>query len=208
MRNLLKRIICSGLIGVTSGFAVGIGTVGAYASFTSNNCDNSPTSVGIGTYYRSDARDYALTGNGDGYEWGGGCWDGDGNDDTPNAPDSNGEGADCSGFVFKTWKLPNNQTGALFKKWAKLDNIHGPYQAWEIRDQVGPAIIDLNKTYATTVYMDAFASATHTGMIYDEQSDGFDRIIEAKGDAYGTGIWRRSYRDDPDYDAASRNWNP
>ena len=204
---MLKRLFCGAVVGCLSGFIFGINAMAAYASFTGDHCDNSPTSVAQDVYYRSDAKDYAVTGIGDGYEWGGGCWDSDGSDDTPNQPDSNGEGADCSGFVFKTWKLPNNQTGSAFKRWTKLDNIHGPYQAWEIRDDVGP-LLDNAKTYVATLTMDAFASGTHTGMIYEEQSDGFDRIIEAKGDAYGMGIWRRSYRDDPDYDATYRDWAP
>jgi hypothetical protein len=31
------------------------------------------------------------------------CLNNNDRDDTPNAPDSNGEGPDCSGLVFKSW---------------------------------------------------------------------------------------------------------
>ena len=46
---------------------------------------------------------------GEGYEWGGGCWNDNNRDDTPGQPDSNGEGPDCSGFVFKTWELRSRE---------------------------------------------------------------------------------------------------
>ena len=49
----------------------------------------------------------------EGYEFGGGCYRLNGFDDTPDTPtDGGGEGADCSGFTFKTWALPlSDRTG-------------------------------------------------------------------------------------------------
>ena len=32
------------------------------------------------------------------------------------------------------------------------------------------------------------------GLIYAENPDGSDQVIEAKGEAYGTNIWTRTYR--------------
>jgi len=52
--------------------------------------------------------------------------------------------------------------------------------------------------------MDAFASGGHIGMIYAPNADGTDQIIEAKGEAYGTNIWTRSYRGNADYSGVRR----
>ena len=52
--------------------------------------------------------------------------------------------------------------------------------------------------------MDAFASKSHIGMIYATNSDGTDQIIEAKGEAYGTNIWTRTYRGDANYSGVRR----
>jgi hypothetical protein len=56
--------------------------------------------------------------------------------------------------------------------------------------------------------MDAFASTKHIGMIYAPNADGTDQIIEAKGEAYGTNIWTRSYRGSSSYSGVRRlGWN-
>jgi hypothetical protein len=52
--------------------------------------------------------------------------------------------------------------------------------------------------------MDALASSSHIGMIYARNPDGTDRIIEAKGEAYGTNIWTRTYRGDSSYSGVRR----
>jgi hypothetical protein len=52
--------------------------------------------------------------------------------------------------------------------------------------------------------MDAFASTGHIGMIYAKNADGTDQIIEAKGEAYGTNIWTRTYRGDSSYSGVRR----
>src|SRR5205814_1191132 len=73
----------------------------AHASWVSDHC--SSDNAWDSHYRRKDAKAYADVAIGEGYEWGGGCWNDDNKDDTPNAPDSNGEGPDCSGLVFKSW---------------------------------------------------------------------------------------------------------
>jgi hypothetical protein len=52
--------------------------------------------------------------------------------------------------------------------------------------------------------MDALASDSHIGMIYAKNADGTDQIIEAKGEAYGTNIWTRTYRGDSSYSGVRR----
>jgi hypothetical protein len=57
---------------------------------------------------------------------------------------------------------------------------------------------------AGLIRMDALASASHIGLIYAPNADGTDQIIEAKGEAYGTGIWTRTYRGDSSYGGVRR----
>ena len=52
--------------------------------------------------------------------------------------------------------------------------------------------------------MDALSSENHIGMIYAKNADGTDQIIEAKGEAYGTNIWTRTYRGDSSYAGVRR----
>ncbi len=44
----------------------------------------------------------------------------------------------------------------------------------------------------------------HIGLIYANNADGTDQIIEAKGEAYGTNIWTRTYRGDSSYSGVRR----
>lgn len=176
----------------------------AQAAWVDRHCNNTGplTYNGIS---RSGARSYAVTANGDGYEWGGGCWNSNGVDDTPGAPDSGGEGPDCSGFTFKSWHLPLNMNAGsgVVRFWNWKTDVHGPYRAADFKAGVGVPR-QKSKTYANTLNMDAFASSSHIGMIYAEDAGGYDRIIEAKGDSAGTGIWRRSYRSSTAYGAVGR----
>lgn len=88
-------------------------------------------------------------------------------------------------------------------------SIHGIdfgvlYAAAMFKNLSGAPILDKGK--ANTIYMDAFASSTHIGMIYTANtSQGQDRIIEAKGEAYGTGKWIRNYRGNSTYEGAERS---
>jgi len=52
--------------------------------------------------------------------------------------------------------------------------------------------------------MDALPSDGHIGIIYAKNADGTDQIIEAKGEAYGTNIWTRTYRGDSSYSGVRR----
>ena len=54
------------------------------------------------------------------------------------------------------------------------------------------------------IAMDALASSHHIGLIYATNADGTDQIIEAKGEAYGTNIWTRTYRGDSSYGGVRR----
>lgn len=201
------RPLAYALAGLMCGSVAFVST-SAYASFTSNNCDNSPAATQVSWWKRSQAQSYALVGRHEGYEWGGGCWNNNDNDDTPNAPDANGEGGDCSGFTFKSWAMSKDMSIIDKRHWEILDNIHGPYTAADYEAGIG-ATHDIGKSYSSTQYMDAFASSTHIGMIYAEQADGSDRIIEAKGDADGTGLWDRTYRSSSGYDGVERDsWDP
>ena len=61
-------------------------------------------------------------------------------------------------------------------------------------------------TYGKTglIRMDALASSTHIGLIYTANADGTDQIVEAKGEAYGTGVWTRAYRGESSYGGVRR----
>ena len=51
---------------------------------------------------RGESRNYAYSAAAEGYQWGGGCWNTNGYDDSPGDPPENpytlGEGPDCSGL--------------------------------------------------------------------------------------------------------------
>ena len=84
-----------------------------------------------------------------------------------------------------------------------MRNTHGPYNADGFRTGAGEPNVTVSKASATT--MDAFASSSHVGMIYQANTAyNTDRIVEAKCEACGTGIWSRTYRGDPAYGGARR----
>lgn len=200
MRTVCRLVVLPAIFGLLTTLGVQV----AYAAWNSR-CDPASATV-VDRWSRVEARSYALTAVGDGYEWGGGCWNSNGHDDTPGVPDSGGEGADCSGFTFKSWSMALNW-GNTKTRWSPMENVHGPYTAAAFKAGNGAAVA-IGKSYSTTAYMDAFASSTHIGMIYSESSDGYDRIIEAKGDAAGTGIFTRSYRVSGSYGGVRRyGWN-
>jgi hypothetical protein len=180
------------------------------ASFVSNNCR--PNHASDGYHRRKDAQAYAIVAKWEGYEWGGGCWNDNNRDDTPGQPDSNGEGPDCSGLVFKSWEL-RNPGDNRFTYYDKLENIHGPYSSYDYRSPAAsdPFVKLPDKNRSTTMYMDAFAKNGHVGLLSSRPSpsSNADYIIEAKGDSAGTGEWLESYRYDSAYAAVKRkNWTP
>jgi hypothetical protein len=177
-----------------------------WASWVSANCFND--NAWVGPITRDAARAYAEVAAEEGYEWGGGCWNDNDRDDTPNAPDSGGEGPDCSGLVFKSWHLRLPWGASGFQRWNKLQNIHGNYGS----DTFHAPTSDLpfsklaNKSRSTTIFMDAFAKNGHVGLLDTSAypSSGGDYIMEAKGDTPGTGVFVETYRFDSAYVAVRR----
>lgn len=188
------------------GSLVGLLAPPSSASWVSDHCFVSNSSDDAIT--RSTARAYAEVAAEEGYEWGGGCWNDNNRDDTPNAPDSGGEGPDCSGLVFKSWELRASWAASGFRWWNKMQNIHGPYGS----DTLHAPTSDLpfyklgSKSRSTTAFMDAFAKNGHVGLLDTSAypSSGTDYIMEAKGDIWGTGIFVEDYRYDSAYVATRR----
>lgn len=190
-----------------------LGVVTARAAWVDGNCAGG--GYDMLNWKRSQASAYFQPMNHEGYEWGGGCFKLDDRDDTPNAPDSGGEGTDCSGLVFRTWALRNDRTPG-YRHWDYDKNIHGPYTT---RAYFAPTPSDpfrtLGKRYAATQPMDAFVyrnasnTAGHIGLIFLEGSGGFDYIAESAGDAEGTWIQLRDYRSQSSYRGVARkDWTP
>ena len=182
----------------------------AAASWVSQHC--SVDHMSDSAVRRIDAKAYAAVAAGEGYEYAGGCWNDNDRDDTPGQPDSSGEGPDCSGLAFKSWELRNSWGASGATWWNKLENVHGPYASFAFHDP-GPGLPSflVSKSRASTIYMDAFARAGRIGLLWTNAgpSAGTDYIIEAKGDAWGTGIFEENYRSDADYHAVRREgWSP
>ena len=106
---------------VTFGLALCVGWGGSAAAyhtrFVADNCNYAaPTPTSLIT--RDGSASVALRGRHEGYQWGGGCWDDDDRDDSPNDPHEDpatgGEGGDCSGFTFKVWREALNTSDAGF----------------------------------------------------------------------------------------------
>ncbi len=178
------------------------------ASWSDTHCDGS--SWEVRGWKRSQAKAYAQEAANEGYEWGGGCYRLNNVDDTPGSPNSGGEGADCSGFVFKTWSLRSDGS-RRFRFWEHEKFVHGGYST---ADFFSPArsqpFRTISKSHRSTQLMDAFVyrnrarNEGHIGLLYNEGSGGSDTIVEAKGDADGTGIWLRDYRSSSVYRAVTR----
>ena len=184
----------------------GASTASAYHTrFVALNCNsNAPQPTSYIT--RDGSITVALVARYEGYQWAGGCWNDDNSDDSPGDPTSDpstgGEGGDCSGFTFKVWREALDSGDAGFDQWNKLRFVHGPYTADAFRNGVGAPNATLSKSVA--IKMDAFASSGHIGMIYARNPDGSDQIVEAKGEAYGTNIWTRTYRGSSSYGGVRR----
>jgi hypothetical protein len=189
------------------GFAFAVaGTAGAYHTrFIADNCNYAaPTPTSYIT--RDGSTTVALRARYEGYQWGGGCWNDNDRDDSPGDPPQNGstggEGGDCSGFTFKVWRESESTTNSGFYQWGMLRHVHGPYKAEQFKSGTGAPNTTVSKSAA--IRMDALASQNHIGMIYARNADGSDQIIEAKGEAYGTNIWTRTYRGDSGYSGVRR----
>jgi hypothetical protein len=180
----------------------------ASATWVENHCGSNWQDL---TYWkRLDSRAYALVAVGEGYEMGGGCWNDNDRDDTPNDDDnfnSGAEGPDCSGLTFKAWKLRPGQ-GADGGRWYdKLMNIHGPYQAVEYHSpQGGWPFANISKNSLLT--MDALAKNGHIAMLYTvNTSKNTDIVIEAVGGSSSpaVGVFERDYRSQSVYKAVRRD---
>jgi hypothetical protein len=175
----------------------GLAAQPAQASWESDNCFGG--SKAMSSWKRSQAYSYAQPAVHEGYSLYGGCYKLNDRDDTPTLPaDGGGEGADCSGFVFKTWALKADGSPG-YRYWDHQKDIHGPYDTWRY---VAPDIDDpfkvIAKTYSSTQWMDAFVwrfpEYGHIGMIQAEGSGGFDYIIHARNNTVGTVIDWIDYR--------------
>lgn len=201
----------SGTVKYLSAFAIAlsltaVGTASAYHTrFVADNCNYAaptPTS----TITRDGSATVALRARYEGYQWGGGCWNDNDRDDSPNDPTGDGatggEGGDCSGFTFKVWREPLNTGDASFHQWGMLRFVHGPYTAASFKAGSGAPNVTASKS--TLIKMDALASDGHIGLIYAANPDGSDQIIEAKGESYGTNVWTRTYRGSSSYGGVRR----
>jgi hypothetical protein len=194
------------LAAVFAAAAVATGAASAYhTNFVGNYCNyNAPTPTSYFT--RDGSTAVALRARWEGYQWGGGCWNDNDVDDSPGDPtqdpNTRGEGGDCSGFTFKVWRESLNTADKGAYQWNMLRDVHGPYTSSSFQAGAGAP----NVTYYKNglIRMDALASATHVGMVYARNSDGSDQIIEAKGEAYGTNIWTRTYRGNSSYGGVRR----
>jgi hypothetical protein len=185
----------------------------AQAAWVDNNCPGN--AYDVTTWKRSQAKSYVGPATLEGYEWGGGCYKLNDIDDTPGAPDSGGEGRDCSGFTFTGWHMKITYGASGFRHYDLTRNVHGPYATVDFYSPCAtcPYARRANKDYATTVYMDAFvyniSGAGHIGFINSEGTGGFDWIIEAKGDVEGTRLAWTDYRAQSKYVAIYRKgWTP
>lgn len=203
-----KRAL-AGTAGVVAGLAVslGLGAPGAAAYHTNFQGSCTAGSYATSGVTRSQARIYAEIGAREGYQWGGGCWNDDNVDNSPGDPQQNpytrGEGGDCSGFTFKSWYERDGEGDGGFTYHYRMRNYHGPYSAGRFRNGDGAP----NVTYAKSglIMMDALASSSHVGMIYQANTAyNTDLIVEAKCEACGTGIWSRTYRGDSSYGGVRR----
>ena len=185
---------------------VGAGTAGAYHTrFVADNCTYAaPTPTPYIT--RDGSTTVALRARSEGYQWAGGCWNDNDRDDSPGDPLENpatgGEGGDCSGFTFKIWRESLTESDSGFYQWGMFRHVHGPYTAARFKRGDGAPNVTASKS--ALIRMDALASDSHIGMIYARNPDGSDQIIEAKGEAYGTNIWTRTYRGSSSYGGVRR----
>lgn len=194
---------------VTFGLALSVGWVGSAAAyhtrFVADNCNYAaPTPTSVIT--RDGSAAVALRARHEGYQWAGGCWNDNDRDDSPGDPNTDagtgGEGGDCSGFAFKVWRESVNTSDSSFQQWGMLRYVHGPYTAAAFKAGSGAPNVTVSKS--ALIKMDALASDGHIGLVYAVNPDGTDQIIEAKGEAYGTNIWTRTYRGSSSYSGVRR----
>jgi hypothetical protein len=174
-------------------------------TFQSAYC-NAATAQPAANLTRDGAQAYAYVATYEGYQWGGGCWNNDDVDSTYGDPVGvtwpQGEGGDCSGLTFKTWRESLDTANAGRYYWAPLRNVHGPYTAQSFKYGYGAPNGTISKASAGA--MDGFASDTHVAMIFFPAATGGDVMVEAKCEYCGTDLWYRTYRGDSSYGGIRR----
>lgn len=170
------------------------------------SCGPATPGIGISNFSRMDVYEYVLIAAGEGYQWGGGCWNNNNRDDQPGDPprtaSTHGEGGDCSGLVFKAWRELTNTSSTSNNYWAIGANVHGPYTASSFKSGSGAPNVTTARNQVG--FADAWASTTHIGIVQGTVSSGSDVIGEAKGEAEGTNEWLRTYRGSGTYAGAGR----
>ncbi len=99
-------------------------------SFQSANC-NTATPQPTASMTRGGQMNYAIVAAWDGYQWGGGCWNNDDHDAAPNDPPqqfTGGEGGDCSGFTFKTWRESQDKIPRLRHLPVERSRLRAPHR--------------------------------------------------------------------------------
>ena len=102
-----------GLLAVFVTAAVAAGAAQHHTRFVAVNCNTNPPQYT--NYFTRDASITVALCPREGYQWGGGCWNDNDNDDSPGDPGNRGtggEGGDCSGFTFKVWRRAGGQSRA------------------------------------------------------------------------------------------------
>jgi hypothetical protein len=150
---------------LVAGFALsGVPGAQAYHRFWAGCNYDAPTFMT--TMTRDAAQDYANAARYEGYQWGGGCWNYDDVDSYPNDPPqvagTHGEGGDCSGLTFKTWRESTDAWRDGRYYWRALRNAHGPYDAAAFRDGSGAP----NHTVARTIQVIAPLNASNANGVY------------------------------------------
>ncbi|MCP4591869.1 MAG: hypothetical protein GY842_14125 [bacterium] len=120
---------------------------------------------------RQDIIDYAVTGIGSPYVWGGGSWD----------PDNRAYGgADCSGFVSKSWSLT---------RWTPFRvEYHGPYSTGSLISTPGTYWDEVDRSemlYGDAIVYRYDTSSGHTYIYLAGDGWGEHLVYEARGTAYG-----------------------
>jgi hypothetical protein len=202
MRRLVTVGSIAGIVVGASLFVV-LTASASQASWVSTNC--SPSHFSDSVWQRKTSQTYAAVADNEGYEWGGGCWNDNNRDDTPNAPDSNGEGPDCSGYVFKTWELKNSYGASGGEYWDKLENIHGPYTSDDFHSPAASAPFG-SVAKSSMQYMDAFAKNGHVALLSSQTDSNanYDYVYEAYSDDSGTDLNWEGYRGDKNYTGVRR----
>jgi len=161
-----------------------------------------PGHVGPFGYRRSAAADVANIAVGEGYQWAGGCYNDDGNDNRPNTypretKSTLSEGPDCSGLVWRVWRESNyyRQNDNSFYFWQRSMYDHGPYDTRGFKyAESGSGAPHVKYDKWGIIRMDALASDTHIALEDYRIDSGADVVWEALGEAYGTNEWVESYR--------------